>query len=298
MPFKGVLIGLFFISVGMSIDLKLLVDQWADVAQGVTALLSLKIVTLLGLGLLFGLSRAAAIRTSFILCQCGEFGFVLFGAALATGLLTGGEFGLALMLVTATMIVTPLMAKAGDYLAERFGAEPVEAQADDAPGAGLQRHVVVAGYGRGGRIISLMLENADIPFIAFDTDTNNIAMGRKRGHSVHFGDMTNPDLLAGAGLSDATAVVVTLADPHQAERVISNIRVLYPSVAIYARARDFKAKDALLASGVSQVVPETVEGGIELGGAVLRGIGVSDSDLQALRENLRRDDYAIVRSAW
>ena len=293
-PFKGVLIGLFFISVGMSIDLKLLVDQWAEVVEGVTALMLLKVVTLLILGLLFGLRRAAAIRTSFILCQSGEFGFVLFGAAVAGGLLTDGEFGFALMLVTATMIVTPLMAKAGDYLAKRFGTESA---AGEAPGRGLKRHVVLADYGRGGAIVGLMLEKKDIPFMAFDIDTNRIALGRARGHSVHFGDMADPAILKGAGLADASAVVVTMDDAHKAEKVISNIRLLYPSVAIFARARDFKTKDALLASGVTHVVPEAAEGGINLGAAVLQGIGVSDTELEALVADFRRDDYEIVRSA-
>jgi len=294
-PFKGVLIGLFFIAVGMSIDLKLLVDQWAEVAKGVTALLLLKVVTLLALGLLFGLGRAAAIRTSFLLCQCGEFGFVLFAAALASGLLTDGEFGLALLLVTVTMIVTPLMAKAGDYLAKRFATGPAEVQVAEAPGAGLQRHVVVAGYGGSGRIIGLMLEKKGIPFIAFDVDSNCLALGRERGHSVHYANMTDPELLKGAGLSNASAFVVTLADTHQAERVISHVRFLYPSVAIYARARDFKARAALLSSGVSHAVPETAEGSIQLGTAVLQGIGASDSDIETLLADFRRDDYALIR---
>ncbi len=297
MPFKGVLIGLFFISVGMSIDLELLVVEWTQVVQGVTALLSLKVVTLLILGLLFGLGRVVAIRTSFILCQCGEFGFVLFGAAFAGGLLTDGEFGLALMLVAVTMIVTPLMARAGDSLAERFDTQTARGEAGEAPGRGLKRHVVLAGYGRGGSTIGLMLENKDIPCIAFDIDTDRVALGQARGQSVHFGDMTDPEILKGAGLSDARAVVVTLPDADQAERVISNIRILYPSVAIYARARDFEAEKGLLASGVSKVVPEAAESAIHLGAAVLRGIGVSDSDLEALIENVRRDDYAILRGA-
>ncbi len=296
-PFKGVLIGMFFISAGMSIDLKLLIDQGAEVMEGVSALLSLKVLTLLMLGLLFGLGRATAIRTSFILCQSGEFGFVLFGVALAAGLLTDGEFGFALVLVTVTMIVTPLMAKAGDYLADRFSTEVAEGEADAVPGRGLKRHVVVAGYGRSGHIVGLMLEKIGIPIIAFDMDTERVALGREQGHKVHFGDMTDPAILEGARLASASVVVVTMDAAHQAERVISNIRVLYPSVAIYALARDFKTNDALLASGVSHVVPEAAEGGINLGAAVLQGIGVSDSDLEALVEDFRRDDYAIVRGA-
>lgn len=294
-PFKGVLIGLFFISVGMSIDLQLLVDEWLEVVKGVTALMSLKIITLLIIGLIFGLGRTAAIRTSFLLCQCGEFGFVLFGAALVGGLLTDGEFGIALMLVTVTMIVTPLMAKAGDSLAKRFGTATPEADVDQPITGGLKGHVVIAGYGRGGRTIGVMLEKRDIPFISFDIDSDSVALGRKRGHNVYFGDMTNPEILRGAGLADARAIVVTVEDPKQAARIISNVRVLYSSVAIYARAKDFEVKTALLSSGVSYAVPETAEGILQLSTAVLRGMGAPDGEVEALIEDYRRDDYALMR---
>ena len=293
-PFKGVLIGLFFIAVGMSIDLQLLVEAWAEVVAGVAALMTLKVAILFVLALVFGLGRAAAIRTSFILGQCGEFGFVLFGAALAGGLLSEDQFGLSLMLVAMTMIVTPLMAKAGDHLAERFGKAPAEATVDQALAEGLKRHVVIAGYGRGGRTLAFMLEKRGIPFLAFDNDTTAVALGQKRGHHVHYGDMTNPEISKAAGLSEASAVVVTVEDIHQAERVISNVRVLCPSAPIYARAKDFGAKGALLSSGVSHAVPEAAEGIIQLGTAVLWGIGTADSDVEALVADLRRDDYALM----
>ncbi len=295
MPFKGVFIGLFFISVGMSIDLQLLVDEWLEVVKGVTALMSLKVITLLILCLIFGLGRTAAIRTSFLLCQSGEFGFVLFGAALVGGLLTDGEFGIALMLVTVTMIVTPLMVKTGDALAKRFGTATPEADVDQSIADGLKGHVVLAGYGRGGRTIAVMLEKRDIPFISFDIDSDIVALGRKRGHNVYFGDMTNPEILRGARLADASAIVVTVEDPKQAARIISNVRVLYSSVAIYARAKDFEVKTALLSCGVSHAIPESAEGILQLGTAVLRGMGAPDGEVEALIEDYRRDDYALSR---
>ncbi len=294
-PFKGLLIGLFFISVGMSIDLHLLVDQWLGVVGGVVALMFLKIATLFLLGLIFGLGRGVAIRTSFILCQCGEFGFVLFGAAVAGGLLTDAQFALALMLVTVTMIVTPLMAKAGDALATRFAAKPDGAVAAEAPGSGLDRHVVVAGYGRGGRIVCLMLEKKGIPFVAYDNDPGRVALGKQERHNVHYGDITDSHVLDGAGLSHAIGVVITLNDVHHVERVVSTVLNFYPAVPIYARARDFHTEHALLAKGVRRAVPEAAESSVQLGKAVLQGIGVADSDLVTILEDFRRDDYALIR---
>ena len=294
-PFKGVLIGLFFIAVGMSIDLNLLIEEWAEVAQGVTALMSLKIITLLVLGFLFGLSRAANIRTAFILGQCGEFGFVLFGAAFASGLLTDGEFGIALMLVIVTMVVTPVMAKAGDWLAERFGSASQGAGADQSIADDLKRHVVIAGYGRGGRTLGSMLERKDIPFVSFDIDTESVAVGRERGHHVHFGDMTNPEIIKSAGLEEASAVVVTLDDAEQVQRIISNVRFYSPSVDLYVRAKDLRVKEALLAGGANHAVPEAAEGILQLGTSVMRGLGTDEEDVEALIEDYRRDDYALLR---
>ncbi len=294
-PFKGVLIALFFIAVGMSIDVQLLFDQWDEVAKGVAALVTLKVVTLLALGLLFGLSRAAAIRNAFILGQCGEFGFVLFGAAVATGLLTSGEFGLALMLVTMTMIVTPLLAKAGDALADRFGQKTDGADVDEHAADGLSRHVVLVGYGRGGRTIGSMLEKREIPFVAFDIDTDAVSVGKQRGHNVHFGDMTNPEIAKAAGLSEASAVVVTVEDVHHAERVISNVRILCPSASIYARAKDFAGKEELLSSGAGLAVPEAAEGILHLASAMLTGVGTPEDDVRALVADFRRNDYELMQ---
>ncbi len=296
-PFKGLLIGLFFISVGMSIDLRLLLDQWLGVVGGVAALMFLKIVTLLLLGLAFGLGRGVAIRTSFILCQSGEFGFVLFGAAVAGGLLTDAEFTFALMLVTVTMLVTPLMAKAGDHLATRFAEKPAGTAGTEAPGSDLDRHMVVAGYGRSGRIVCLMLEKIGIPIVAYDHDPARVALGKKQGHNIHYGDMTDPNVLDGAGLSHAIGVVVTINDVHHVERLVSTVLNFYPAVPIYARARDFKTEHALLSRGVRRAVPEAAESSVQLGKAVLQGIGVADSDLVTILEDFRRDDYALIRPA-
>ena len=294
-PFKGLMVGLFFISVGMSIDLNLLFASWLWVMQCVVALMFLKVATLLILSFIFGLGRGVAIRTSLILGQCGEFGFVLFGAAVASGLLTGTQFGFALMLVTVTMIVTPLMAKAGDYLALRFVTKPSGSHVAEAPASELDRHVVVAGYGRSGRIVSLMLEKKGVPFIAFDNDLGRVVLGKKQGHDVYYGDMTDPHVLDRAGLSHASAVVVTLNAVRNVEKVTSTVLNFYPAVAVYARARDFRTEGALLARGVHRAVPEAAEGSVQLGKAVLEGIGVSDSDIVTLLEDFRRDDYAVIR---
>lgn len=294
-PFKGLMLALFFISVGMSIDLGLLLNNWAEVAKSVVALLILKIITLFVLGLVFGLGRGVAVRIAFILSQCGEFGFVLFGAAHAAGLLTAEMFAIALSLITVTMILTPLMTKMGDVLAVRLGGTPGAAATAEHERVQLERHVVVAGYGRGGRVVCLMLENSGIPFVAFDTDPDRVFLGKREGHNVRFGNMTDPHVIDSAGVGDAVALVVTLYDMHQTERLVSTVRNFYPGIPVYARVRNLTVRDAMLAQGVSHAVPETAEGSLQLGKAVLQGVGKKDTDIRTLLEDLRREDYAMLR---
>lgn len=294
-PFKGLMLGLFFISVGMSIDLGLLWHNWADVAQAVVALLMLKVLTLIVLGLIFGLGRSVAVRTAFILSQCGEFGFVLFGAAHAAGLLSAEQFAVALSLITVTMIVTPLVTKLGDMLADRLEAAPSARASAETANVDLKRHVVVAGYGRGGRVISLMLEKSGIPYVAFDTDPGRVSLGKRESRNVRFGDMTDPHVLDTSGIGDAAALVVTLYDMHQTEKLVSNARNFYPGVSVYARVRNLAIRDRLLARGVSHAMPEAAEGSLQLGKAVLQGVGTKDTDLRILLDDLRRHDYEMLR---
>lgn len=294
-PFKGLMLGLFFISVGMSINVALIWNNWPEVIEAVVALLILKIVTLFVLGLIFGLGRSVAIRTACILSQCGEFGFVLFGAAHASGLLSAEMFGVALSLITVTMIVTPLMSKLGDILGDRLDDSSSTRTATDQKSVDLDRHVVVAGYGRGGRVISLMLEKSGIPYVAFDTDPERVSLGKREGRNVRFGDMTDPRVLDASGIGDAAVIVVTLYETHQTEKLVSTVRNFYPGVSVYARVRNLTVRDRLLAHGVSHAIPEAAEGSLQLGKAVLQGVGKPDADVQTLLDDLRRQDYEMLR---
>ncbi len=294
-PFKGLMLGLFFISVGMSINLGLLWHSWAEVLGAVAALLILKVVTLYVLGLVFGLGRSVAVRTAFILSQCGEFGFVLFGAAHAAGLLDATQFAVALSLITVTMIVTPLVTKLGDTLAEWLKAAPGAGTPAEPATVDLERHVVVAGYGRGGRVISLMLEKSGIPYVAFDMDPERVRLGKREGRNVRYGDMTDPRVVDASGIGDAAALVVTLYDMRHTEKLVSTVRNFYPGVPVYARVRNLTVRDTLLARGVSHATPEAAEGSLQLGKAVLQGVGTKDTDVQTLLDDLRRHDYEMLR---
>jgi len=298
-PFKGLLLALFFISVGMSIDFGFLKLTGVAIAAHVAIIVFLKALTLLVLGVFFGLGRATSIRTAFLLSQCGEFGFVLFGAGLASGLLNDFQFAVAILTITVSMMVTPLMMRLGAWLANRF-AEDREERTSASVSAitldpALERHVVVAGYGRVGQIICRMLDANHIPFVAFDINARLVDKGREAGHTVHFGTMSDPRVLDAAGVGRASALVVTLGAVQPTIRLISLVRTINPATPIFARALSLEAQDLLMASGATQVIPTVAEGGLLLGRLTLEAAGVSKENATELINTLRRDNYAYLR---
>ncbi len=295
-PFKGLLLSLFFISVGMSVQLDLLFDRFAVLTMHVAAVFVIKIVVLLGLCYAFGLSRPTGIRTAFLLPQCGEFGFVLFGAAVAVGLLSDTTFALAILFVSITMIFTPLLAKAGDWLAVRT-TPAKETPAEEGPAQDLDRHVVVAGYGRVGRTLCLMLDKLGVPYVAFDSKHDRVSLGRREGRAVYYGDISNPRIAALAGVSRAAAIAITLDRIESTKRLVILLKNMHGEVPIYARAHNVATRNDLLTCGVSEAVPDVTEGSLQLGSKLLLDLGTVQEDLDALLADLRREGYAVLRVA-
>ena len=294
-PFKGVMLGLFFIAVGMSVDLALFFENPFAIIRNLIILIVIKVAIIFGLCLLFRVRKGAAVRTAFMLGQAGEFGFVLFGAAQVLGLLPDLAYVLALLVVSISMAVTPLLAKLGDRLAERFEASDGELPATSEVVA-MERHVIIAGYGRVGMILCRILARAEIPYVAFDSDPKRCEEGKAIGHNVHFGDLTDPEGLKTAGIGDAGAVVITLADFHGLEKVASTVATFYPAVPRHALAHHLEDQDKVLALGVRTATPEVAEGSLHLGREVLLESGVSEEVADDLVESLRRDNYALLRS--
>ncbi len=295
-PFKGLFIGLFFISVGMSIDFRVLLDQPGTASLLVLLIMAIKVAVLLGLGWAFGLPRATAVRVAFLLPQCGEFGFVLFGAATATGLIGNFLFAVLLLFISLSMILTPLIAQMGYALANRLAARGDVVPADQ-PDAGdiPDRHVIVAGYGRVGRIVCHVLERTGTPYVAFDVSPDRVSIGKQCGHKVRLGDVKVPSILKAASASTASAIVVTLRDLHDAERVVSTVHNFFPELSMHVRVPNLLSRDIMLTKGVSHAVPITLEGSLQLGVEVAMSVGVAEADAIGVVDALRLEDYASLR---
>jgi len=275
-PFKGLLIGLFFISVGMSIDLRVIWAQIGMILAGVLALVVIKAMILFAASRLFAVSAAVAAEVAILLAQGSEFTFVVIGLGAHAGLLSAEAAQIATAVVGISMVATPLWARCGRWLGRRL--QHLEHGAHmPAPGAGeLTDHVVIGGYGRVGQAIAGMLEAENVPFLALDTNAELVREHRQRGARVYFGDASRGEFLGRAGAAHARAFVVTVNSARAAERMVAAARKRRPDAAVFARAIDAAHAAQLLKLGAVTVVPEAVEASLQLGGRLLEALGLPD----------------------
>jgi glutathione-regulated potassium-efflux system protein KefB len=297
-PFKQTLMGLFFIAVGMSIDVGALLVDWDTLLIQVPIVLVLKLVVLAGLALAFGIGRSAAIRTGFYLSQVGEFAFVLLGAATVAGLLGGDGHTLAMLVVAVSMIATPLMVKAGAAVAGRLGSAPAPDPTNSEPSADLKRHVVIVGYDEVGQLMDLILERANIPHVAVERDITVVQAAKRAGREVYFGDLYSTSTQEAAALGKAAAVFVTSHDSDAAKALALTLHRLYPQLDVYVRVRTIADQDALVAKGIKHAGTGYIESTLARGGMLLQDLGVPEADVGELLSTLRRDDYALIRAAY
>ncbi|UEM05698.1 monovalent cation:proton antiporter-2 (CPA2) family protein [Skermanella rosea] len=293
-PFRGILLALFFMTVGMTIDLGLVVREAPLVLSLVAGLVLGKAVVLTVLCRSFGFPTAVSAQVGLSLGQGGEFAFVLFSLAMALGVL-GGQVGqLMLAVVALTMALTPFLMVAGRWigslLSPRVGPAELHRLEEDA--RDFKGHVIIAGFGRVGQTIARLLEAQRLPYMAFDLEPSRVAEGRARGLPIYYGDASRAEVLKAAGVNRARAAVVTLDQPHAAERAVEAIRRLSPLLDIHARARDHEHQKLLHDAGANHVVPEMVEGSLRLGGLLLRSLGRSSGEIAEQLEEFRGEAYA------
>ena len=290
-PFRGILLGLFFMAVGMSIDFGLLGRHGAVIAGLVVALLLIKSVILWVLCRLMGVSSADATRVALLLSQSGEFGFVIFGLATISGILADHYFHILTLLVALTMAMTPLMANLGEYIHRRMTGEADRHDVSTEHIEPGQPHVIIAGFGRVGRRVSRILQVMNIPYLAIDSDADRVLDGRRDGFSVFYGDASKVDVLKAAGAGQASALVCTLDQVGPAVNLVRILRQQYPDITIHARGRDRRHCEQLLKAGATRAISETLESSMQIGAAVLDTMGILEEDAAALIESIRMEYY-------
>lgn len=292
-PFRGLLLGLFFMSVGMSIDLALVAELWWQLPLGLLALMLGKSLVIAGLCRAFGLPTELSLRVGTLLSQGGEFAFVLVGTAMALGLIEPLLGQGVIALVALSMVLTPLVAWLGRMGSRRLaGEQPADQPALPGPEAEeLHDHVVIAGFGRVGQSVAVALSSLQVPYVGFDLSPPRVAHCRRLDLSVYYGDASRLEVLETVGLERARAAVITLDDPEKATQVVEALREHSASLPIFVRARDLRHSEELHQAGASAVVPETIEASLQLGAIVLGQLGVPPREVAAAMEALRADDY-------
>ncbi|NKB22736.1 MAG: potassium transporter TrkA [Alphaproteobacteria bacterium] len=294
-PFKGLLLGLFFISIGMSVDLARVAAAPLLLLSAVIGLFLLKGSVLYGLLRLFREPRAASFEISLLLGQGGEFAFVVLALAVAGGLLPLDTAQFMIVVTALTMMATPPIAQITRRLGRLIEAKDVQASDSihDVP-EDISGHVIVVGYGRIGQFLGSALEAQRQFHIGVDTDASLVAQFRKDGASVYFGDASKPDMLRKLGIEQAAALVVTMDAPQAAQNVVSTARRHWSDLTIYARARDVDHATQLIQLGADHVIPETTEASLKLSEMVLAGTGVPDNAARHLIDGLRQAEQATV----
>ena len=274
-PFKGLLLGVFFFTVGMNIDFRELAREPLWIAGGVASLIAAKSLLLVGLGRLFRLRWPVAVETGLLLGPGGEFAFVGIGTAAAAGVVDGQLASFALAVTSVTMALTPLLSLAGRRFALwlRSGG-PVAAELTARP-AGAGRHAIVVGYGRVGKVVCALLKEHGIAYIAADLDAAAVTRDRRDGHDVYYGDASDQQFLEACGLASATGVIITIPTRKLIDDVVEHVRAMRPDVLIVSRARDADHARHLYALGATDAVPETIEASLQLSEAALVGLGVA-----------------------
>lgn len=275
-PFKGLLLGVFFFTVGMSLDLLVVASNPIWVIGGTTVLIVSKLVTAYPLLRWFGVQRGPATETTFLLAPGGEFAFITIGLGVVGGFLHKELAAVMLAVTTLSMLLIPVMDVLGRRLAQRLEppalAQPVTLISPD-PNEHQPRMIII-GFGRVGDLTSDLLESHGVPYLAVDRDPGVVSHAHHNGKPVYFGDARDANFLRQCGIKKADAVLITAHMPAEVESVILTVRSLRPNIRLIVRARDAEHARKLYELGATDAVPETIEASLQLSEAALVGLGV------------------------
>jgi K+:H+ antiporter len=300
-PFKGLLLGIFFFTVGMDIDVREVLHEPLALAGGVVGLIALKSVVIVALAKLFRLSWPVAVEMGLLLGAGGEFAFVTLAMAAASNLVDPATATYVLTVTAVTMALIPLLSHLARRFASRLraaGAAPSELSMRP---TGRQRHAIVVGYGRVGKVVCALLNEHRIPYIAADSDASTVTRDRRDGHDVYYGDAADPKFLEICGLANAAGVIITIHTHHLIDDIVEHVRAIRPDVLIVSRARDADHARHLYRLGATDAVPEAIEASLQLSEAALVGLGLPAgpviASIHEKRDEIRRGLQQAARAA-
>jgi monovalent cation:proton antiporter-2 (CPA2) family protein len=295
LPFRGILLGLFFMTVGMGIDFGLLwTHLWLIVGLTI-ALMLIKATVVYLLARIAGARHALSVQAGVLLSQSGEFGFVLFGFASVSGVLEEQVSQILILIIALTMALTPFVVMGSNALLIRFKRPSEDMEEDFSEFVDdTEEHVILAGFGRVGARVAALLGAAGVPYIALDMKQERVKSARAQGFPVYFGDASKVKVLQAAGADRAKMIVVTLDEKTHTDRLVAQVRQFYPMMPIHTRARDRRHCADLITNGATTTVSETLETSLRLTEEVLLGSGVEQERVDHVIDEFRSEYYSNV----
>ncbi|HEU4374409.1 MAG TPA: cation:proton antiporter [Telluria sp.] len=288
-PFRGLLMGLFFMTVGMGMDARQVLDAPLWLAGAVLGLVAIKATVVALLFRIGGLNWGRAIEGGLLLGQGGEFAFIVIGYAIAGGLVEPALGQRVMLAVGLSLFITPLLARLGRAIGDRWELRQhaIAAQHDESELALARGRIIIAGYGRVGQMLGKLLAAQEIPFIAFENDARLASELHRQGLPVYFGNAARAELLRRVHAHEAPAIVLTMDHPQSALQAVRGIRREFPEIPLFARARDEQQARLLKLAGASVVVPETLEASLQLSAFVLESLGLEELEVDGIVDEER-----------
>ena len=299
-PFHDVLLGLFFITIGMKLDWRPVLDQWLLVLLLTTVPVLAKAALVAALARAFGAQPGVALRTGLYLAQAGEFGFVLLTLGADNGLVAPEWVSPVLASMVLSMLATPFLIKYSNVIVNKLSAsdwlmQSVALTTIAKKAIAAERHVIICGYGRSGQNLARLLTPEGIPYMALDLDPDRVRQAAAAGQSVVFGDAARLQSLMAAGLARAAAVVITYHDTPSALKILRQVQAHAPKVPVIVRTIDDADIEKLRAAGATEVVPEAIEGSLMLAGHALALVGVPMKRVIRITRDARDARYSLLR---
>ncbi len=292
-PFKGLLLGLFFIAVGMSVDIDLLTERWATITLAVMALISIKMAIMYGLVKVAHIRSKARSRSALLLSQGGEIGFVILTAASDEQLISSQQSALLILVISVSMMTTPFLLKLQSIWYRRTLNNEEEKLDESFEKQNPQ--VIIAGFGRFGQIVGRLMYANKIKITVLESDASQIKLLRKYGYKVFYGDATHLELLRSAGAEQAQAIVICTDDPDEVMRIVGLCQQHFPQLKILARARSRVEAYQLLNQGIHGYSRETFLGALDLGRQVLTELGMHPYQAKRAEAHFRRLDTYMLK---
>jgi len=293
-PTRQLLLALFFIAIGMALDLGQLAESKKELLVYLPMLLLVKVLVLFALARYFRLGLRSAVLIAFLMMPCDEIAYVFFASASANGLMNARDHAVGLAVISVSFVVSPMLINLAYRLSDRWiresngaGGHPVAPTSEN--------RVIVAGYGYVGRTMCIVLERARIPYRAFEVNPARLTLAEKSGHDVHYGDISDVHLMAAISIGSARLVLVAAGAFDSTKRLISNLHQFYPKVPVMTAVEYLAQRDELRGLGDGEVVALVPEGAVSFGRAVLDRLDVATEEAAAVVNGLRSNDYAALR---